>query len=59
MSEKELSARHELPRILYDMLDDASKENREYIVSWMPHGRAFKVHKGNEFESKIMPRYFL
>jgi hypothetical protein len=56
--EKEFSARYELPRILYDMLEDAAKENKEYIVSWMPHGRAFKVHNGNAFESKIMPRYF-
>jgi hypothetical protein len=56
--EKDPSARHELPTILYDMLEDARKAKQEDIVSWMPHGRAFKVHDRHEFETKIMPNYF-
>lgn len=27
-------------------------------VSWMPHGRAFKVHVPKEFENNILPTYF-
>ena len=30
----------------------------EDIVSFLPHGRAFVVHKIEEFEQKILPRYF-
>jgi len=27
-------------------------------VSFLPHGRAFQVHKVNKFLNKILPRYF-
>lgn len=27
-------------------------------VSWLPHGRAFKVHVPKEFEKNILPTYF-
>jgi len=30
----------------------------EHIVSWQPHGRAFRVHKPLEFAKIIMPRFF-
>ena len=40
------------------MLEDAEKEGNQKIVSWQPHGRAFKVHNESEFVDKIMPRYF-
>ena len=54
----EVSTRWEFPIKLYGMLDDVENENNQSIVSWMPHGRAFKVHDRVEFENKIMPRYF-
>eukprot|EP00934_Nitzschia_sp_Nitz4_P009100 Nitzschia sp. Nitz4//scaffold47_size129522//21488//23464//NITZ4_003539-RA/size129522-processed-gene-0.4-mRNA-1//1//CDS//3329552764//9090//frame0 len=28
------------------------------IISWMPHGRSWKVHKPREFEAKVIPSYF-
>ena len=28
------------------------------IISWMPHGRSWKVHKPREFEVKVIPSYF-
>lgn len=40
------------------MLEDAEKLSFQYIVSWQSHGRAFRIHKEAEFETKIMPRYF-
>ena len=43
---------------IHEMLEDAEKEGHTDIVSWQPHGRAFKVHKEAEFVEKIMPRYF-
>jgi len=28
------------------------------IIAWMPHGRSWKVHKPNLFETRIMPMFF-
>ena len=28
------------------------------IVSWQPHGKAFRVHRPDAFASTVMPRYF-
>jgi hypothetical protein len=30
----------------------------EHIISWLPSGEAFCVHKREEFESQILPKYF-
>lgn len=30
----------------------------EDIVSWMPHGRAWRVHKTKAFELHVIPRFF-
>jgi hypothetical protein len=43
---------------LYEMLEDSEKEGHQHIVSWQPHGRAFRIHKEEEFVQQIMPRYF-
>lgn len=43
---------------LHEMLEDAEKEGHQHIVSWQPHGRAFRIHKEKEFADQIMPRYF-
>ena len=29
------------------------------IVSWMPHGRAWRVHKPKAFESRVIPMFFV
>mmetsp|Transcript_6771 Transcript_6771/g.9919 ORF Transcript_6771/g.9919 Transcript_6771/m.9919 type:complete len:388 (-) Transcript_6771:140-1303(-) len=29
-----------------------------HIISWMSHGRAWKVHDQNKFEKEVMPKYF-
>ena len=52
-------ARFEFPSMLYDMLEDVSEDpTKSEIVSWQPHGLAFRVHKPQEFETEIMPDYF-
>mmetsp|Transcript_3222 Transcript_3222/g.6681 ORF Transcript_3222/g.6681 Transcript_3222/m.6681 type:complete len:373 (+) Transcript_3222:130-1248(+) len=45
----------EFPAILHCML---SEQKNEKIVSWMPHGRSWRVHKRNEFESDVLPQCF-
>jgi len=40
------------------MLEDMETKGREHICSWMPHGRAFRIHDENAFEKEILPLYF-
>jgi hypothetical protein len=57
--EEKKSARFEFPSIVYDMLEDVADDPiRSLIVSWMPHGRSFRVHDGSRFETEVMPDYF-
>jgi len=46
------------PIRLHWMLSLAEEEGYSRICSWKPHGRAFQVHKKDEFEESILPRYF-
>lgn len=43
------------PLKLYAIL--AQKEFQE-IISWMPHGRSWRVHKPSLFETRVMPLFF-
>lgn len=44
------------PVKLYTMLKGVEQEGMEHVVSWLPHGRCFMVHKPKEFVEDIMPR---
>jgi hypothetical protein len=46
------------PGRLHTMLEMASQNNFEDIVSWQPCGKAFKVHDTKRFAESIMPTYF-
>ena len=46
------------PYRLQDMLIKVSQDKRDDVVSWLPDGKAFKVHKVQEFVSDILPVYF-
>jgi len=46
------------PHKLYRMLYEAEQDNQETIVSFLPSGRGFTIHKPREFVAEIMPRYF-
>ena len=35
-----------------------SDDKYSAIISWMPHGRAFRVHQPAVFEREICPKYF-
>jgi hypothetical protein len=44
-----------LPAKLNAILDD---ETIQHIISWLPHGRAWKVHDSYLFVRQVMPKYF-
>jgi hypothetical protein len=40
------------------MLEEMATTGDESIVSWQPHGKAFRVHQPDAFFRTVMPRYF-
>lgn len=44
-----------LPLKLYSIL---ANPEHEHILSWMPHGRAWKIHDMDKFQTHILPSYF-
>jgi hypothetical protein len=40
------------------MLEEMSTAGDESVVSWQPHGKAFRVHRPDVFARTVMPRYF-
>merc|ERR1719232_1163176 len=46
------------PLKMHQLLEEIEQDGLNSIVSWMPHGRSFVVHKPKEFVSDILPTYF-
>lgn len=47
------------PQKLHQMLSDLERqEGGSEIASFLPHGRAFAIHKPREFVKQVMTRYF-
>ena len=46
------------PLKLQILLKIAHNEGHDHIISWLPHGRAFGIHKPGLFEHEIMKRFF-
>jgi len=46
------------PEKLHRMLLEIEKDGNAPIISFFPHGRAFGIHDTDQFEEKIMPKYF-
>ncbi|KAL7530815.1 hypothetical protein ACHAXR_003688 [Thalassiosira sp. AJA248-18] len=46
------------PMKLHRILEETCALGQSHIISWQPHGRAFKIHKPALFTSQIMPLYF-
>jgi hypothetical protein len=44
---------------IHEMLEDAESGGHTHIVSWQEHGRAFKIHKADEFYATVLPQYFV
>mmetsp|Transcript_7471 Transcript_7471/g.15223 ORF Transcript_7471/g.15223 Transcript_7471/m.15223 type:complete len:458 (+) Transcript_7471:89-1462(+) len=46
------------PEKLYKLLNDAEKNGKTDIVSWINDGTAFQVHQPEKFETEILEKYF-
>mmetsp|Transcript_50352 Transcript_50352/g.151637 ORF Transcript_50352/g.151637 Transcript_50352/m.151637 type:complete len:1033 (-) Transcript_50352:696-3794(-) len=46
------------PFKLHYLLDDVARLGQDEIITWLPHGRCFRVLKQKEFVEHVMPRYF-
>lgn len=46
------------PWKLHQLLEDAEKNGRSHIISWLPSDKAFKLHLKTEFCREIMPFFF-
>ena len=46
------------PKLLKMLLDLEQEEGGSEIASFLPHGRAFAIHKPRDFEKSVMPKYF-
>jgi len=46
------------PFRLHQLLEEIESDGHASIISWLPHGRSFIVHKPKEFVSEILPNYF-
>lgn len=46
------------PLKLHRMLNTAHEDGLESIVSWLPGGNGFKVHKIQQFVATVLPRFF-
>lgn len=55
---KPVTAAGRIPNFPAKMMAILSRPDLADIISWMPHGRSWKVHKPREFEVKVIPSYF-
>jgi len=46
------------PLKLHIILKILEKEGKDHIMSWLPHGRAFGIHKPGRFEEEVVKRFF-
>ncbi|CAB9521839.1 shock factor protein 4 [Seminavis robusta] len=46
------------PERLHRLLMEIAKDGNGDVISFLPHGRAFAIHKPDRFISDIMPQYF-
>ncbi|KAL9186114.1 hypothetical protein ACHAXT_005352 [Thalassiosira profunda] len=46
------------PAKLHRILEEADARGESHIISWQPHGRAFRIHDPRAFTDHIMARYF-
>ena len=46
------------PIKLFKLLEQSSVSEHACIVSWLPHGRAFKIHDEKMFEKHVLKAHF-
>ena len=52
------SSANRIPNFPTKLMDMLSRPDLAHIISWMPHGRSWKVHKPREFEIRVIPMFF-
>ena len=52
------SCQETFPSKLFKILMSSEACGYSSIISWLPHGRTFKVHDDYRFEKEIMTKYF-
>lgn len=40
------------------MLEEVEEKGLSDVVSWLPHGRSFRVHKMERFVAEVLPKWF-
>jgi len=51
-------SQEQFPVKLHKILDHCDLDGYSFIISWLPHGRAFKIHDMPLFIEQVMPKYF-
>jgi hypothetical protein len=46
------------PTKLLKLLESASDEGFEDVISFLPHGKGFMIHKPEKFSEEILPKFF-
>ncbi len=46
------------PLKLHIILKILEREGNDHIFSWLPHGRAFGIHRNGRFEEEVVKRFF-
>ena len=39
-------------------MDILGNEDNAHIISWLPHGNGFAIHKKKTFANEVLPKYF-
>ena len=50
--------RERFPTKLFKILENSDNGGYSHIISWLPHGRAFKIHNEKLFTERIMTSHF-
>ena len=46
------------PWKLHELLQDSERSGNEDVISWLPCGTAFKIHRPNDFTNGMMKKFF-
>ena len=55
---RELKCHPSFPKCLHALLNFVNLTAQDDVISWCSHGRAFVVHKPEQFAERIMPLYY-
>jgi len=46
------------PFKLHKIVEQSEADGYSSLISWLPHGRAFKIHNTSQFVERVMKKYF-